>query len=50
VAPGSGDRDQMHRFDVNDAGDGYGCRIRLELEQVAVRRVWIMFDTGDVNR
>lgn len=50
VAPGSGDRDQMHRFDVNDAGEAYGCRVRLELEQVAVRRVWIMFDTGDVNR
>jgi hypothetical protein len=44
VTLGTGDHDQAMRFDVADAGSGLGFRIELELENVAVRQVYVALE------
>lgn len=41
---GTGDHDETLRFGVSDAGSGMGFRIDLELENVAVRSVYVALD------
>lgn len=41
VASAIGDHDRAARFDVTDAGRGMGFRVELELENVAVRAVYV---------
>jgi hypothetical protein len=41
VDVGIGDHDRAVRFDVTDAGRGMGFRVELELENVAVRAVYV---------
>lgn len=48
VGGGTGDRDQMIRLDLNDAGEGLGFRLRLELEMVAIRRVWVAVNASEL--
>lgn len=48
VDVGEGDQDMMHRFKADDAGFGLGFRIRLEMEQVAIRRVMVLVESEEM--